>query len=108
MSLFQIMFETFNVPAMYVAIQAVLSLYASGRTTGETQLLFLLPAASLPGVPVRHAPISSQSDPSPCSQVLCWTLVMASPTTFPSTKATLFLMQSCAWTWRAATSPTTS
>lgn len=31
----QIMFETFNVPAMYVAIQAVLSLYASGRTTGR-------------------------------------------------------------------------
>ena len=30
----QIMFEVFNVPAMYVAIQAVLSLYASGRTTG--------------------------------------------------------------------------
>ena len=32
--LFQIMFETFSTPAMYVAIQAVLSLYASGRTTG--------------------------------------------------------------------------
>ncbi|UYV75751.1 ACTB [Cordylochernes scorpioides] len=30
----QIMFETFNSPAVYVAIQAVLSLYASGRTTG--------------------------------------------------------------------------
>merc|ERR1712032_286014 len=30
----QIMFETFNMPAMYVAIQAVLPLYASGRTTG--------------------------------------------------------------------------
>merc|ERR1719384_1179514 len=30
----QIMFETFNVPSMYVAIQAVLSLYSSGRTTG--------------------------------------------------------------------------
>merc|ERR1719450_441090 len=30
----QIMFETFNAPAMYVAIQAVLSLYASGRPTG--------------------------------------------------------------------------
>ena len=28
------MFETFNVPAMYVANQSVLSLYASGRTTG--------------------------------------------------------------------------
>ena len=28
------MFETFNVPAMYIQIQAVLSLYAAGRTTG--------------------------------------------------------------------------
>merc|ERR1719333_1902824 len=30
----QIMFETFNVHCMYISIQAVLSLYASGRTTG--------------------------------------------------------------------------
>lgn len=30
----QMMFENFSVPAMYVQIQAVLSLYASGRTTG--------------------------------------------------------------------------
>jgi actin-related protein len=30
----EIMFETFNVPSMYISIQAVLSLYASGRTTG--------------------------------------------------------------------------
>ena len=30
----QIMFEKFNVPAMYLENQAVLSLYASGRTTG--------------------------------------------------------------------------
>lgn len=30
----QIMFETFGVPATYLANQAVLSLYASGRTTG--------------------------------------------------------------------------
>ncbi|XP_054431336.1 beta-actin-like protein 2 isoform X2 [Pteronotus mesoamericanus] len=30
----KIMFEAFNTPAVYVAIQAVLSLYASGRTTG--------------------------------------------------------------------------
>jgi actin len=29
-----IMFETFQVPAMYIKIQAVLSLLASGRTTG--------------------------------------------------------------------------
>jgi len=31
----QIMFENFDVPATYVCIQAVLSLYASGRTTGQ-------------------------------------------------------------------------
>lgn len=30
----ELMFESFNVPATYIAIQAVLSLYASGRTTG--------------------------------------------------------------------------
>lgn len=29
-----IMFETYNCPQMYIGIQAVLSLYASGRTTG--------------------------------------------------------------------------
>ncbi|KAJ3330577.1 Actin-2, partial [Gonapodya sp. JEL0774] len=30
----QILFETFNVPALFVSVQAVLALYASGRTTG--------------------------------------------------------------------------
>merc|ERR1711890_124099 len=30
----KIMFETFNAPQLFVSIQAVLSLYASGRTTG--------------------------------------------------------------------------
>lgn len=30
----EIMFEKFHVPALHVAIQAVLALYASGRTTG--------------------------------------------------------------------------
>ena len=30
----QLMFETFGVPAMYVSIQAILSLYSAGRTTG--------------------------------------------------------------------------
>ena len=32
--LLQVMFENFNIPGMYVAIQGVLSLYATGRTTG--------------------------------------------------------------------------
>ena len=30
----QIMFVSFNVPAFYLAVQAVLALYSSGRTTG--------------------------------------------------------------------------
>lgn len=30
----EIFFETFNVPALFISIQAVLSLYASGRTVG--------------------------------------------------------------------------
>jgi len=30
----EVFFETFNVPAMFISMQAVLSLYASGRTTG--------------------------------------------------------------------------
>ena len=30
----QIMFETFNAPALYIGIQGVLALYSSGRTTG--------------------------------------------------------------------------
>ncbi|PNS19128.1 actin-2 [Sphaceloma murrayae] len=30
----QVLFEGFNVPALYTGVQAVLSLYASGRTTG--------------------------------------------------------------------------
>ena len=30
----QILFETFNVPAMYLAIRPVLALCASGRSTG--------------------------------------------------------------------------
>ncbi|EJD47684.1 actin-related protein [Auricularia subglabra TFB-10046 SS5] len=30
----QIFFDTFNVPAMYMSVQAVLALYSSGRTTG--------------------------------------------------------------------------
>jgi actin-related protein len=30
----QIMFETFNVPCLYVSVQAVLALYSNGRTTG--------------------------------------------------------------------------
>mmetsp|Transcript_15696 Transcript_15696/g.26968 ORF Transcript_15696/g.26968 Transcript_15696/m.26968 type:complete len:376 (+) Transcript_15696:54-1181(+) len=30
----EILFETFNVPALFISVQAILSLYASGRTTG--------------------------------------------------------------------------
>lgn len=33
-SSFQVLFDTFGVPAIFIAPQAILSLYASGRTTG--------------------------------------------------------------------------
>merc|ERR1712203_400013 len=68
----QIMGETFNMPAMYVATQAVLSLYASGRTTG------------ISWTPVTVSPTVSPStrvtlSPTP-SSVLTW-LAVSSPTT---------------------------
>lgn len=30
----EIMFDTFNVPSLYISISSVLALYSSGRTTG--------------------------------------------------------------------------
>ncbi|KAH9804713.1 actin 1 [Citrus sinensis] len=44
----EIMFEGFEVPATYVAIQAVLSLYASGRTTGVTHVVPIYEGYALP------------------------------------------------------------
>ena len=37
----QIMFETFNTPSLYVAVQAVMALYSTGRTTGKPPLCLL-------------------------------------------------------------------
>lgn len=44
----QICFETFNVPAMYLISSPVLSLYASGRTTGIVRALLLHSLFCLP------------------------------------------------------------
>lgn len=62
----QIMFETFNVPAMYVAIQAVLSLYASGRTTGECARPRPQPPLPPAAGAGRLAPAHSPPCPPPC------------------------------------------
>jgi len=54
----QIMFESFNVSAFYVAMQAVLSLYASGRVTGVAVDSGESYTHSVPvyeGIPLRHA-----------------------------------------------------
>merc|ERR1712095_244587 len=68
----QIMFETFNMPAMYVAIQAVLSLYASGRTLVSSwtlEMVYPTPSQSMK-VMLSHTP----------SSVWTW-LDVSSPTT---------------------------
>ncbi|XP_054859058.1 actin, clone 302-like [Eublepharis macularius] len=54
----QIMFETFNTPALYVAMQPVLSLYASGRLTGivmESGDGFIYPVPISEGYALYHA-----------------------------------------------------
>merc|ERR1712061_127304 len=68
----QIMFEFFNLPAMYVAIQAVLSPYASGRTTGIVMDS---------GDGVSHGAPSTRVTRSP-TPLSVWTwLAVSSPTT---------------------------
>ncbi|OLP82184.1 Actin-1 [Symbiodinium microadriaticum] len=43
----QVIFESFSVPAMYLAQQAVLTLYSSGRTTGVPHPVVVILSASL-------------------------------------------------------------
>ena len=54
----QMMFETFNVPAIYVMSQAALVLYSSGRTTGLVMNCGETQSQAVPvyeGYPVPHA-----------------------------------------------------
>merc|ERR1712127_157305 len=55
----QIMFETFNTPAMYVAIQAVLSLYASGRPLVSFSIPEMVCPIPSPSMKVTHSPTPS-------------------------------------------------
>eukprot|EP00435_Cladocopium_sp_Y103_P018370 s2833_g4.t1 len=58
----QIMFETFNVPAIYVMSQAALVLYASGRLTGLVMNSGETVSEAVPvyeGYPVAHAILAS-------------------------------------------------
>jgi actin beta/gamma 1 len=58
----QILFEVFNVPAMYIAISGVLGLYASGRTTGlvvdfghqDTTVLPIYEGYALPHATIKN------------------------------------------------------
>jgi actin-related protein len=91
----QIMFETFNAPAMYVAIQAVLSLYASGRTTGmcpfsPTQDEFIFGDILSSRLYVALSVLC-------LVQVLCLILVMVCPTLCQSMKDMPFLMLFFGW-----------
>jgi actin len=72
----QIMFETFNCPAMYVSIQAVLSLYASGRTTG---MITVIRNCLMPTLLLRKTDVNIQLAVQLRTiflQVLCSTRVM--------------------------------
>ncbi|CAF4012257.1 unnamed protein product [Rotaria sordida] len=68
----QIMFEKFNTPALYVAVQAILSCYATGRTTGivldsgygVTQIVPLIDDATL------HPETEKNSEQSNSAHVL--------------------------------------
>merc|ERR1712209_293886 len=52
--------------------------------------------------------LSSPCMPLVVPLVLSWTLVMVSPTLFPSMRVMLFPMLFSVWTWLAVNSPTTS
>jgi actin-related protein len=56
----QIMFETFNTPAFYLALRPSLALYASGKTTGLAVQMGASSTWATPiyeGYPIRHATI---------------------------------------------------
>jgi hypothetical protein len=102
----QIMFETFNVPAMYVAIQAVLSLYASGRTTGEyVKCFFFRKFVNVIRFPCFSSAIGycvlTETDNELLNpmQVLCWIVEMVLLILCPSMRVTLCLTPFCDWTW---------
>ena len=92
----EIFFETFNVPALFVSLQAVLSLYATGRTTGV-----VLDAGDgvTHAVPIYEVHKTKANQSRDCG---LWTIDYRTKLVYIS-RASRCRIVSCGWTWLAET-----
>ena len=116
-----IMFEKYGFHSVYVAIQAVLTLYAQGTWCRPRAVLcwcgWLADRVRWRRLRGNPVPRRRPSRPAParplpksfqvCSLASSSTLAMVSRTLCPCTRALRFLILPGGWTWRAATSPGT-
>lgn len=92
----EVMFDRYGFGGVYVAIQAVLALYAQGNRSPRDERM------STRGRPCTHTILRQVSAPVSSS-----TRVTVSPISSPSTSPSSSTTLPAAWTWPVATSPAT-